>query len=798
MDHLISHSVDQTLEDHLDRVRERLDAGKHADAAEMLFDFRVADIAMGSGHFLTAVVDRLEARYSNFLAGNPIPEVSQELDLLRQTANEALGQLADTVEIENSSLLRRLIARRCVYGVDVNPLSVELARVGMWIHTFVPGLPLSFLDHNLAVGNSLTGIGTIEEAIEVLSNSGSYKSLSLFDDPLREALQEAEEPLRRLARITDATTTDIRLAREAAAEAEEAVAPVTALFDRLVAARIGEAELPTILSADQLFELGTDHTLESSRIRNIAEEMQALHFPVAFPEVFLRDRPGFDALVGNPPWEEATVEKLGFWTLRFPGLKSLTQPRQRSEIRRLEGERPDIAAEYEEAVADAERLRLLLLSGPYPGMGTGDPDLYKAFSWRFWNLVRPDGAVGIVLPRSALSASGSEPWRQAVLDGGTFDNVTFLLNTRGWVFDEAEHRYTIGLVAIRKGEDHAGTLRLRGPYPARERYDAAVGEDPAEFTTEAFRTWTATASFPLLPSPEAAEVFAKLRAYPRLDDDSGEWLARPIAELHATNDKKHMILQEEPPADAWPVYKGASFDLWNPDTGEYYAWADPGYITEFLQAKRRNQHRYAKSPFSLLPPELINDADTLPCLQPRIAFRDISRATDTRTVRAALVPGELVISNTAPYLLWPAGDTTDEAYLLGILASIPLDWYARRFVENHLNFHILNAFPIPRPEREDPLRQEVVEICGRLAAVDERFSEWAEKVGVTAGSVGADERDDLIARLDAAVALLYGLDEPDLHVIYSTFHEGRNYEPRLAAVVEHHRQLSPLAAEVGA
>ena len=510
--------------------------------------------------------------------------------------------------------------------------------------------------------------------------------------------------------------------------------------------------------------------------------------------MFLRDRPGFDALVGNPRWEEATVEKLGFWALRFPGLKSLSQPKQRREVQRLEHERPDIAAEYERAVADVERLRRLLLSGPYPGMGTGDPDLYKAFSWRFWNLVRRDGVVGIVLPRSALSATGSEPWRQAILDGGTFDDVTMLLNNKRWVFPEVHPQYTVGLVAIRKDEDYAGTLRLRGPYPSRARYDAAFGEDPAEFSTEAFRTWTATASFPLLPSPEAAEVFAKLRVHPRLDDD-GDWRARPAAELHATNDKRHMILQEEPLDDAWPVYKGASFDLWNPDTGEYYAWADPDYIARVLQTKRRNQQRNARSAFSAFPLEWVNDPATLPCLHPRVAFRDISRATDTRTVRTALIPAELVVTNTAPYFAWPYGDATDEAYLLGVLASIPLDWYARRFVETHLNFHIINAFPIPRPEREDPLRNEVVEISGRLAAVDERFSEWATEVGVPVGSVSVGERDELIARLDAAVALLYGLDEDDLRVIYSTFHEGWNFEPRLSAVLDHYRQLAP--ARVG-
>ncbi len=257
-----------------------------------------------------------------------------------------------------------------------------------------------------------------------------------------------------------------------------------------------------------------------------------------------------------------------------------------------------------------------------------------------------------------------------------------------------------------------------------------------------------------------------------------------------------MILEEDPPEGAWPVYKGASFELWNPDTGEYYAWADPKYIIGVLQKKRRNQQRNARSAFSAFPAEWAEDPATLPCLRPRIAIRKVSRATDTRTVRAALVPGDLVLTDAAQYLLWARGDASDEVYLLGVLSSIPLDWYARRFVEVNLNFHILNAFPIPRPERADPLWREVVWISGRLAAADERFSEWAAEVGVPVGSVAADEKPDLIARLDAAVALLYGLDEDDLRVVYSTFHEGWDFEGRLSAVLGHHRELSP--ARVGA
>lgn len=556
--------------------------------------------------------------------------------------------------------------------------------------------------------------------------------------------------------------------------------------------------MPTILSADQLFELEADRTLEADHIREVAESIDALHFPVAFPEVFLRDRPGFDALVGNPPWEAATVHKRTFWALRFPGLKGFSQAKLNREVERLEQERPDIATEYEAAVAQAEQVRRLLLAGPYPGIGTGDPDLYKAFSWRFWHLVREEGAVGVVLPRTALAGRGSEPWRRDVLFGGTFDDVTMLLNTRGWVFDDAEHRYTIGLVAIRKGQDHVGTLRMRGPYPSRARYDDGMKAKPAEFSSEDFETWTETAAFPLLPSPEAAGVFAQIRSHSRLDDNGGDWFARPIRELDSNLDKKHMILQVEEPEGAWPVYKGASYDLWDPDTGEYYAWADADYIIGVLQAKRLRQQRNPRSAFSAFSIEWARDLSTLPCRHPRIAIRKVTRATDTRTVRAALVPSNRVLTDAAQYLAWSRGDSSDEAYLLGVLCSMPLDWYARRFVEVNLNFHILNAFPIPQPDREDPLRKEVVKIAGRLAAVDGRFTEWAAEVDVPIGSVTAEEHDELIARLDAVVALLYGLDEDDLRVVYSTFHEGWNYEPRLSAVLNHHRQLAPQSAEVGA
>lgn len=120
---------------------------------------------------------------------------------------------------------------------------------------------------------------------------------------------------------------------------------------------------------------------------------------------------------------------------------------------------------------------------------------------------------------------------------------------------------------------------------------------------------------------------------------------------------------------------------------------------------------------------------------------------------------------------------------------MPLDWYARRFVEVSVNFHLFNSFPIPDADRDTTARRRVEEIAGRLAATDARFADWAATVGVSFGSVTDDERPSLLAELDACVALLYGLDDSDVRVIYDTFHAGADYSARRDAVLGHLRRL---------
>ncbi len=128
-------------------------------------------------------------------------------------------------------------------------------------------------------------------------------------------------------------------------------------------------------------------------------------------------------------------------------------------------------------------------------------------------------------------------------------------------------------------------------------------------------------------------------------------------------------------------------------------------------------------------------------------------------------------------------------------AHTVLDWYARRFIERHANFFIVNTFPIPRPNRENPLWKRTVQLAGRLGSPYKRFADWAKKVGVKHGPIPADEKQDMIDELDAVVAWLYGLSTSQLTHIFETFHEGWDYEPRLKAVLKHFQRWKNHKAE---
>jgi hypothetical protein len=128
----------------------------------------------------------------------------------------------------------------------------------------------------------------------------------------------------------------------------------------------------------------------------------------------------------------------------------------------------------------------------------------------------------------------------------------------------------------------------------------------------------------------------------------------------------------------------------------------------------------------------------------------------------------------------------DQAYLLGVMNSIPFDWYSRLFVEANLNYHILYGLRVPRPGKGSKLRDRVIELSGRLASEDDHYQEWANAVGVSFGPLDEDDKLKKVYELDAVVAHLYGLSREQVEVIFETFHDGWNYRKRMQNVLDYY------------
>ena len=777
VEHLIERSLVPALANHLEGVATLLETGKQADAADKFFDFKVADLAMGSAHFLTAAIDYLEQGMAGFLESHPIPGITNELRRLEEAAMEKLGP--DAVPPEPRSLLRRQIARRCIYGLDINPVAVELARVSIWIHTFVRGLPMSSLDHTLVCANSLTGIGTVEELMSVHFPERKKGEWTLFDDLVESSLNQARDVLIEVSNSSELDSKEARASSRATQKAKEDAAVARLIMDAAVLKRIGHASMVGASDGEGLARLAA-----RKEAQDLLVPLQPAHLPFLFPEVFMRQRGGFDVLIGNPPWEKLHVEEHQWWGLRMPGLRGMPMAERTKALKKAQSSRPDLVEEYQDEIKKLDAARSVIASGPYPGIGAGHIDLYKAFAWRNWHLTREGGSCALVLPRGALNGSGTQKWRREVIDEGSFADVVVTINTGNWVFANVDGRYTTALVAFTRGTK--GTdIRFVGPFANREEFE--TGRDNLVSVPKSeFLEWTGTAAFPLIPDSLAGEIFRQMRKSPSFSD-STSFEFRPVqGDLNAATNKDLFNTNLSTARGETRVLTGSSFNLWSPDFGDPYAMAGKDAIAAIVQ-KTLNSSVQERSAFHGLG---IESADDLPMMSPRIAFRDVTNATNTRTMVCCLVPGRSILVHPAPYLVRRRGTERDEAFLLGVLSSRIFDWYARRIVELHLTFELLDRMPIPECLSGDNRYQRLVHLSGRLAAVDSRYATWAKAVGVPVGSV-SDEASQRAAEaeIDALVAHLYGLTAQQLDHLFKTFHRGWNYTEYLALVMKHFVQL---------
>jgi hypothetical protein len=755
--HLVRETVVPSFEAHLNGVKTR--AATEPVAAEDLFDFAVLDPACGSAHFLVAVVNELADRMVRFLGDTPVPQVRTTLERLRAGATAA-------AVIDDVDLLRRAVLKRCVFGVDVSPMGAEVAKLSLWLASFVPGLSLAYLDRNIVVGNSLLGVMRPES----LQRDGKS---SWLDMALPKALARAADAAMRVAASDDRSPDEVAASAAADTEAHQATAPLERLYNLWTAESFGvagarhEAEL----FGPEILEGQTRALIEEAE--TVAVEHRFLHWPLAFPRVFTREVPGFDCVIGNPPWNEVTIEEQSFYALFRPGIRrGISEAERAAAVKRLVAERPELPARLAAEQEHAKVERAALAAGEYEPM-RGDPDLYKYFCQRYRGLVREGGALGVVLPRTTFVNKGSQEFRSWLFEQTTCNRIDFLINAGRWAFD-SEPRYTVALVSALKRTPQADhRVHLAGPARSVAEWNLQVESPGIALLPEAFGSGWAP---PLLGTQEEADLLAKIRHGSRFPYGAGgRWRCFPVAELHETFDRP--LWQNA--RQGLPLWKGESFDQYEPDGRA--ARVCP--VNAAVLAKVRKPHPGSGSLISAeIPVEARREAVLRALDQARIAFHDVTQKDNSRTVVACLVPPQVFLTNKAPYLAFAVGGDRERAACLGIMNSLPFDWQARRFTEVNLNFFILEGLVVPDLADED--FEIIVRSAARLSCVDRRFAEFAEATGVEIGSLDEEERERLRVEIDARVARAWGLTAADLGVLFADFSSGAvpaRYRQRFAA-----------------
>lgn len=288
-------------------------------SAEDLLDLKICDPAMGSGAFLVQACrwlsDRLVEAWAAAEANGK--RIDGEGRIFDDATTEGFDPLSQDVE-ERAIVARRLVAERCLYGVDKNPLAVELAKLSLWLTTMSKGRPFGFLDHNLRSGDSLLGIHDIRQLTELSMAPKGSKQLRLFGRSIEAAVEKAIELRTRLRSIPIRDIGDVDAMAALDAESRRALLLPQAVADAFVGIILAEARATERADRLQALEAladaaanGTDAAVDRLR-RDAMTDLcidapdglarDPFHWPLEFPEVFGSERGGFDAFVGNPPF----------------------------------------------------------------------------------------------------------------------------------------------------------------------------------------------------------------------------------------------------------------------------------------------------------------------------------------------------------------------------------------------------------------------------------------------------------------------------------------------------------------
>ena len=794
-------------------------------SAEHILDLKICDPAMGSGHFLTSLVDYLSDRVIEAMAAVDVSPLAARIEAMRETikANAAKGGWRiDAERLDDRHIVRRMVLKRCVYGVDKNPMAVELAKVSLWLHTFTAGAPLSFLDHHLRCGDSLFG-GWVNKAID-------DENALFLQGPISEATRSAEA-MQSIEELTDAEIEETDRSAALFADMQAGTQPLADFLSlvhafawlnvrdkedkialqNFLSSRLGD---PVAIAAGTLAPKTDVPEPERfarlfAQARALLDEERFLNWQVAFPGIWQdwegpRLRGGFDAVIGNPPWDRIKLQQVEWFAARRPEIAKAQRAADRKKmIAALEQAGDPLAEEFDHASERAAyAAQIARASGDYPLLSGGDVNLYSLFVERAMTLVHSQGMVGLLTPSGIASDKTAAKFFKGVATEGRLRALYDFENKKVFFPDvHASFKFCVFVASSSPSETPAKC--------AFYLHNVAELDDPKRcfpLTAQDFaRVNPNTGTAPIFRSRRDAELTTAIyERMPVLVDRSEDvevkaWPVQYSTMFHMANDSDLFRTKEEleEQESAFPI-GGNRFGSPN---GEWMPLYEGKMVQAFdhraadITINAENLFRPGQQ--TLIPVEEKVNPDRLPT--PRywvmddnkrwhwktqwvVAFRDITASTNMRTMIATIVP-RVGAGHKLPFLLIDS-DATEHPTLTSLIVAnlnaLAFDFVARqKLPSTSFTWHVLEQLPVVPLTRYESTHfgpktaaQIIREAVLELTYTAHDMTPFARDLGYTGDPFiwNDDRRLQLRAKLDAVFFHLYGITtRDDIRYIYSTF-----------------------------
>ena len=840
---------------------ERLAAIQKLDPAAAVLNLKVLDPSMGSGHFLVTAVDFISDRVAELVesaanlpdlpdwaAADYVSPLAGRIDAIRDAilARAAAAQWAlDETQLTDRAIIRRMALKRCIYGVDKNPLTVELAKVSLWLHSFTAGAPLSFLDHHLRRGDSLLGL-SVSEGIAEMRRLGGLAAYNAIH-----SAENAADDIRRIEELSDADVSEVRESSELFQTIEGSTADLRAALDFLCGLRwnsagmkkreLAEYETPLAETLDRnparAYELLSGQAADGARVSDgfaelrdaamrVARREDFIHWELAFPGVWRNwqsaaPEGGFDAIIGNPPWDRVKLQEVEWFSNRASEIAyESTNAARQAAIGRLIAEDPEIAERFDDYKALALALPgFIRASNQYPLLSGGDINLYSLFVERSMRLLKPDGLIGLLTPSGIYADKTAARFFKEVSISGRVDCILDFENGKVF-FTDVDTRFKFCVLVLggerRKFEETQCAFFLEDVSEVNDP-NRCFALSPEDFA----RVNPNTAAAPVFRSRRDADITRAIyENHPVLvnrssDKPANPWPVRYRNMFHMTKDSYLFRTADQLREQGFYPVSG---NKWKRGDEEYL----PLYEGKMVQAydhraasvvvnpanlHRPNQPLYATpeehmnadwlpKPLSWVPVERISHPDGLDWV---LGFKHVTSPTNARTMIACIAPKAGYGNSMPVFMPKPPIDGNDEtairasverykaeAYLLAAnFNSMAFDFVTRQKVQGqNLNLYILEQLPViaiadyERRFGETTARDLARDHALRLTYTARDMAAFARDMGYEGEPFAwdDDERSHLRARLDALYFHLYGLSREDASYIMDTFKIVRDNE----------------------